>query len=305
MNISLMCRICRDESDCQVNIFGPREAGPGQDLEPSLAEMLRECIGCSVSPSDRMPQFVCVECATATRSAYRLRRRCLESLSYFTQALRVREDLDHDVNELQDFDSYIKTEVQSQMLAAGDLGPPETGEALYVELVPSTPTSTSTSTATSTSTSMAETPKKEPQPQKNTARKRSYMSSTEESSPSPSPNNATRGSNKYLPCSECDRSFAHQVLLNAHMRVHSGERPFKCTYCDRAFSQKGNLQTHQRLHTGERPYKCPHCPREFGQNGNLTAHIRTHTGERPFQCKYCNKAFNVKVLLQKHTAQHT
>ncbi|XP_064540295.1 zinc finger protein Xfin-like [Drosophila montana] len=64
-----------------------------------------------------------------------------------------------------------------------------------------------------------------------------------------------------------------------------------CPYCQIVQSSKGNLKAHLRTHTGERPFQCPHCPRTFTQKHNMTVHIRTHTGERPFKCAACPKSF--------------
>ena len=35
----------------------------------------------------------------------------------------------------------------------------------------------------------------------------------------------------------------------------SGEKPYSCPHCDRQFVQVANLRRHVRVHTGERPYK--------------------------------------------------
>lgn len=59
-------------------------------------------------------------------------------------------------------------------------------------------------------------------------------------------------------CKFCNRVFPREKSLQAHLRTHTGERPYSCTFpgCGRAFAQSGQLRTHQRLHTGEKPFIC-------------------------------------------------
>lgn len=69
--------------------------------------------------------------------------------------------------------------------------------------------------------------------------------------------------------------------------------PIRCRFCKRAFPREKSLQAHQRIHTGERPYRCTHpgCHKSFVQSGQLRTHQRLHTGEKPFRCNECKNRF--------------
>ncbi|KAH9523374.1 hypothetical protein Btru_039862 [Bulinus truncatus] len=80
-------------------------------------------------------------------------------------------------------------------------------------------------------------------------------------------------------CNKCSRVFPREKSLQAHLRTHTGERPYACDYpnCTKAFCQSGQLKTHQRLHTGEKPFACmvEGCLSRF-------THANRHCGQHPF-----------------------
>jgi len=68
-------------------------------------------------------------------------------------------------------------------------------------------------------------------------------------------------------CQTCNRVFPREKSLQAHIRTHTGEKPYVCNFagCTKRFTQSGQLRTHQRLHTGEKPFACrfPGCNNRF------------------------------------------
>ncbi|XP_019678735.2 zinc finger protein ZFAT isoform X5 [Felis catus] len=104
---------------------------------------------------------------------------------------------------------------------------------------------------------------------------------------------------KIFTCEYCNKVFKFKHSLQAHLRIHTNEKPYKCPQCSYASAIKANLNVHLRKHTGEK-FACDYCAFTCLSKGHLKVHVERVHKKVKQHCRFCKKKYSDVKNLIKH-----
>ncbi|CAG9132963.1 unnamed protein product [Plutella xylostella] len=108
-----------------------------------------------------------------------------------------------------------------------------------------------------------------------------------------------------LICQHCGKQFLTSRRLLFHCKSRHGyEKTDKCPHCEWTGVSADALKAHIRLHTGEKPYVCEVCSAAFARGSSYRQHRATHLPEKTVPCDLCPAMFKSYTLMRIHRTRH-
>uniref|UniRef100_A0AAY5EB25 C2H2-type domain-containing protein n=1 Tax=Electrophorus electricus TaxID=8005 RepID=A0AAY5EB25_ELEEL len=106
-------------------------------------------------------------------------------------------------------------------------------------------------------------------------------------------------------CHVCNLTFSTPFLLQEHLHLHTGVRPYCCAECGKQFCHLVNYRAHLRSHAQVASVHCVICTATFATKEDLQKHLDTnHFEDEFYQCDFCKRIFSSMQECKKHVQQH-
>ncbi|XP_059619794.1 zinc finger protein 58-like [Phlebotomus argentipes] len=105
-----------------------------------------------------------------------------------------------------------------------------------------------------------------------------------------------------LKCPVCKAVHVNLKELKDHVNTH--EKLQICDLCGKNFCSRKSLRDHLRLHSGDKPYKCEDCDKTFATASHLSSHRRIHKTAKLHKCEKCGTEYTRSYDLKKHTMKN-
>lgn len=285
-----MCRVCTLNDGDKHNIFESSSKGM------TLAKMISICSGCDITQDDGLSMQICSQCLVNLEVAYDFRALCRDS----EQKLRECLKFDYYADRVQlDCDKLVKIAIECTNNAnAFDVAPSDHGEFVNDSaVVPSSLT--------------------DPKNFECDVCDEIFDRSSELRRHA----HSHKSDGKLFECLICCKRYETKACLLRHQIIHSDETTqsietsekspstFKCRTCDKEFAKQESLAAHMKTHANSvndvgSVYECDLCMKRFSLRWKLTRHLRTH--EKTFVCSVnkCQRRFASSSHQRDHLNKH-
>lgn len=85
----------------------------------------------------------------------------------------------------------------------------------------------------------------------------------------------TRSTSRLFPSATGKNAIAPAILTSTvQVDASNSYKRFQCSVCGHSSVQKKDLVKHMRIHTGEKPFKCRYCEYRSTQSSNVNTHVK-------------------------------
>ena len=110
----------------------------------------------------------------------------------------------------------------------------------------------------------------------------------------------THGILRPFKCLECDKTYPHQFLLNAHVKKIHTPKTVPCGDCIFMGVSIGDVERHRKRNHRIVKYICEICSQTFTEESSLVTHTAMHDFMQFQQCHACGSTFNDARTLRDH-----